>query len=140
MTKMYLVVLMWSAMLMNATVSMAEPASQVAMDRAEAITETYLAALLQGDVQSMKAVMGGRFLAKKEMVLDSSDYSVRLLEAYSGASYELTRSLSAGVEKTAVDARLNMADGNLLDTRFIVSRLTDSVSGQVRYLITDEIY
>ena len=73
------------------------------------------------------------------MLLNNPDYSAKLVELYSGASYAITRLEGEVDGKLAVDVQLELGTGGALGTRFIVERITSPSTGQSKYLITDEI-
>ena len=109
------------------------------MTQARSVVEAYLGALVQGDLAAIRQVLGGTFLKKNEILLNDAGYSAKLIEIYSAATYEITGLRGIRGSKVEVDVKLNMSPSSFMDTRLIVSKVTDALTQQERYLITGEI-
>jgi hypothetical protein len=131
--------LLWMGMLGNPFMVAADADASDPLAQAERVVSAYLGALVQGDLETIRQLLGGSFLRKKEMLLNNPDYSARLVELYSGASYEITRLEGEVDGRSAVDVHLDMGTGGVLGTRFIVDRIAEPSTGQSNYLITDEL-
>jgi len=138
MKRLWVCGLLWSVFLIGHSVTQAETMQPGATAQAKAVVQAYLGALLQGDLESVRQVLGGDMLKKSEMLQSDAGYSAKLNEIYSGTSYEITNLKAIRNSKVAVDVTLDMGLSNSMDTRFIVSKITDPSTQQEKYLITDE--
>ena len=106
---------------------------------AEAVVSAYLGALVQGDVGTIRPLLGGAFGDRKAALLNTPGYGARLAGLYAGASHRITRVEGLANGTLAVDAQLLMDDASTLDTRFIVEPVIDPRSGQARYRVIGEV-
>lgn len=139
MKRRWLCGLVWSVLMFGQSAAHSEAATPADMAQARSVVEAYLGALVQGDLASIRQLLGGTFLKRNEMLLNDADYSAKLIEIYSAATYEITSLKGVRGSKVEVDVTLNMDLSNSMDTRLIVSKITDSLTQQERYLITSEI-
>lgn len=139
MKKIWLGLALLASMLGNAPIRAANADASDGPAQAEDVVSAYLGALVQGDLHTIRQLLGGMFLRKKEMLLNSPAYSARLAELYSGARYVITHVEGRIDGQWAVDAQLDTGAGSELGTRFIVASVTEPSTGQIKYLITDEI-
>jgi hypothetical protein len=139
MKKILLGMLLWQTLLANQSVGYAEAGSTYSLAQARSIVEVYLAALVQGDLASIRPLLGGTLLKEKERMLDDPHYSSKLSEIYSNATYEIISVMNAHGGNVAVDVRLMIDPTDYIDARFLVSEIDDASTQQSKYLITDEI-
>jgi len=139
MKRFWLCGLIGSVLMFGQSAAHSEAASPADMTQARSVVEAYLGALVQGDLASIRQLLGGRFLRKKEQLLNDPEYSARLVELYSGTSYEITRIGGTVDGRITVDVRLDMGTDSTLGTRFIVDRIIDPSTGKSQYFITDEV-
>jgi len=139
MKRLWICGLIWSVLLFSQSAAHSESANPGDMAQARSVVEAYLDALVQGDLESIRQLLGGTFLKRNEMLLNDAAYSAKLVEIYSAATYEITDLRGIRDGKVEVDVTLNMASSKSMDTRLIVSKVTDSLTQQERYLITREI-
>lgn len=135
----WLGILLWMSIPGTICVAAADAGVPDELEQAQGVVSTFLGALAQGDVDTISQSLGGGFLRKKERLLKNPDYPASLVELYSGSSYEITRVERTADGKVAVDVELDMGQSGKLGTRFMVDRITDSSTGQGKYLIIDEI-
>ena len=138
MKRRWLLGLIGSVLMFGQSAAYSEAASPADMTQARSVVEAYLGALVQGDLASIRQLLGGTFLKKNEMLLNDAGYSAKLVEIYSSATYEITglRGIRGG--KVEVDVTLNIDPSSFMDKRLIVSKVTDASTQQERYLITGE--
>ena len=139
MKRRWLLGLIGSVLMFGQSVAHSETAGPADMTQARSVVEAYLGALVQGDLAAIRQVLGGTFLKKNEILLNDAGYSAKLIEIYSAATYEITGLRGIRDSKVEVDVTLNMDPSSFMDTRLIVSKITDALTQQERYLITDEI-
>jgi len=139
MKRLWLCGLIGSVLMFGQSAAHSEAASRADMVQARSVVEAYLGALVQGDLASIRQLLGGTFLRKKEQLLNDPEYSARLVELYSGASYEITRIGGEADGRITVDVRLDMGSSGALGTRFIVDRVSDPSTDTSQYLIMDEV-
>jgi hypothetical protein len=89
-------------------------------------------------LESIRQLLGGRFLEKNEMLLSDAGYSAKLAEIYSATTYEITNLTAIRDSKVAVDVTLSMGSSSSMETRLIVSKMVDPSTQQERFLVTDE--
>ena len=138
MKRLWLGIALWAG-LAGHSVAAADVVAPAERLQAESVVTAYLGALVRGDVGAIRPLLGGMYLRKKAMLLDSPGYAARLAGLYAGADYAITQVEGLAGGKLAVDARLDMDTGSTLSTRFIVDGSPDPATGQIHYLIVNEI-
>jgi hypothetical protein len=102
--------------------------SQASGDPVETV-ERYTQALAAGDVNALKAVLGGRLYAKRRVLLEeNAEYPALLRRHYAGASFSSARSSRSSdryPDATLVNIEMLMASGERLTTTLVLEQSAD---------------
>lgn len=88
---------------------------------ARSIVLTYLDALSQGDVFTIKQLLGGDFLEQRRNSLDNPSYANLLSKRYSLATSSIVGTQQINQHHLAVDALIELSPDEALQCRFIVA-------------------
>ena len=91
-------------------------------DDARSIVITYLDALSQGDIFTIKQLLGDDFLDQRRNALDNPSYPTFLSNRYSLASSSIVRTQQISQNQIAVDALIQLSPDEALQCRFIVAQ------------------
>lgn len=86
---------------------------------AESLVNRYIAALQDGDTDTLLALLGDPLLARQSRMLGNPAYGGFLRDRYRGAVVHITGSQSRGAS-TIVDVDIRLADGSVVLTRLLV--------------------
>lgn len=87
---------------------------------ARSVVLTYLDALGQGDIFTIKQLLGDEFLEQRRNALDNPSYSSFLSKRYSLASSSIVGTQQLNQHQMAVDALIELSPDEALQCRFIV--------------------
>jgi hypothetical protein len=108
-----------SILLWAAVVGVGQVAAGTAAEAdAIGVVESYLGALMVGDVDRVKASLGSALADERGALLDNPGYPGSLQKAYAGADYRITDSRQLSGNRAEVDALLMLADDQSVAVRF----------------------
>lgn len=87
---------------------------------AVAVVESYLGALVRGDIDGMKQRLAPELLHKKASVLDSPSYDRTLRSFYENATFSIVDTRPEKNDRIRVDTQIVLGSGHLMVASFIV--------------------
>jgi len=101
------------------------------------VMNRYFDSLLNGDVGTLKTLLGGELLKKRKSLLNNPEYSSYLATRYMNASFQILGYNSTGPNTLAVDVLITINQDELIRKRYLLER-EQSGNGAIPYRITGE--
>jgi hypothetical protein len=96
--------------------------------------ESYLNALIHGDIPRIKAALSPKFMRKMAPTLDSPSYDATLRSLYANAIFRIVHARFSESDRAKVEAELTLGCGQPMNASFILVRGDQGV-----YLIDEEL-
>jgi hypothetical protein len=113
-------------------------ASSEAEAEARTVLLRYFDALTQGDVSTLRSLMGGELLEKRSRLLDNPTYPEYLVETYQQARFEIERYAVMNEDSIAIDAVIVFPTDESMVKRFLLTRAANGGQSGPRYRVHDE--
>ncbi len=111
-------------------------ASAASASEAEAssVMNEYCQALVRGDIDTLKLLVGGDYLMEKEQLFSDAAYGDFLRNRYAGSRCEVieSKAMQDGSDRVEASVSIYMSSDDIVSTRFILGR--ESGSAQLRVL------
>lgn len=89
---------------------------------AEAIIDSYCKALISGDVNEIKSLLGGEYLEQKRQLLKNPIYPDFLRERYSNAHCELVNNTLVDENRVEISVNITLNGGETLQSLFLLMK------------------
>lgn len=124
--------------LLTGTTAWADEQQTAEQEEAQAVVTRYFDALAQGDTETIKYLLGGKFLQRREKILSNPVYPDLLSELYALAEFEIIRSAPVGNNAIAVDTIITLNPQEIIKTRFLLAKLGHAPEEESRFRIVGE--
>ena len=101
--------------------AVAVPAGDVNPEAAT-VMDSYFLALASGDSASLRTLLGGDLLVKRERLLDNPAYSGHLKNTYQGVDFNVLKYENNGPDSLTVEALISFAEGETVRKRYQLER------------------
>jgi hypothetical protein len=119
----------------HATLSAASSADEA---EARAVLLRYFDALAQGDVLTLRSLLGGDLLEKRYRLLNNPSYPAHLVETYKQAHFRIDQYTVLNEDTIAAEVVIVLSPDENVEKRFLLIREARSGLADSRYLISDE--
>jgi hypothetical protein len=107
-------------------------------EEATSVMDQYFAALVNGDVATLKTMLGGDLLEKRNSLLGNPDYSGYLADTYMNATFKMLNADSTDPNTVRIDALIIFSPDESIRKRYLL-RKSPSGGGSAAYRIISEI-
>jgi hypothetical protein len=94
----------------------------------------YFNALSQGDVGTLRSLMGGALLEKRSRLLDNPTYPAHLVKTYGAARFVINKIETLGTADIAIDASIISTPDEVLKRRYLLRKEMAPDSGSTYHL------
>lgn len=98
------------------------PPESIDNEEAESVMNQYFAALVNGDVVTLKLLLGGDLLKKRSRLLDNPEYPGYLSSTYTNAAFRLLNINSADPDFVQVDALITFNQDEVIRKRYTLRK------------------
>ncbi|MEM7220377.1 MAG: hypothetical protein AAF515_18590 [Pseudomonadota bacterium] len=121
-----------TAALLAGLIALSSNAFASADRAAVAVVDSYMTALVDGNLRAMKRQLSKRMKKERKRVLANTQYANTLQRAYTGASYEVISSEQVSATRAVVTVRITLESSDKVHVRFTLD------GGPNDYTITSE--
>lgn len=115
------------------------PASAAAQNAAvELIMDQYFAAMVNGDVETLKMLMAGDLLEKRAQLMDNPDYPAHLAETYMNATFAILGVTDNGPSTVSVDALITFGQDETIAKRYVLEASPATTSSALYRIISEQ--
>lgn len=104
---------------------------------AESVMNQYFGALVNGDVTTLKALLGGGLLKKRSRLLDNQDYPGYLAATYVNATFEMLNFDTSAPNTVLVEALIRFGQDEYIRKWYALKK-SGSQGGNATYRIVSE--
>jgi hypothetical protein len=107
---------------------------------AEAVVLKYFDALTQGDIPTVRALIGGDLLTKRSRLLDNPTYSTYLIDTFGSAHIDINnyKILDNGIISIEATIFLSSSPDDSMKKFFLLKKQENSATAQPPYIIFSE--
>jgi hypothetical protein len=102
----------------------AAPASSVNDAQVSLVMDQYFGALVNGDIATLKSVLGGDLLKKRSSLLDNPDYSGYLSATYMNATFKILSIETSKPDTVTVDALITLDQDESIRKQYVLIKST----------------
>ena len=113
------------------------PLSSGTHAEADLVMNRYFDALVNGDVITLKTLLGGDLEEKRAQLLNNPDYGSYLINTYMNAEFQILGYHNSGPDTIAIDVLISFSRNEFIRKRYLLKK-TLSENGTIPYLITHE--